>query len=751
MHPLSTSILKLTLFFLCIVIFTHTTFAQSSLSGTLRSKQNNTPISGATVSLLQNGLHDHTNSNGRFSFKNVRLPDSLRVSSIGYQSKTIYVVDSMSILQIIIEETPSELEQVIIMGNPLLASQLIKLDVDKTPLNSAQDILRKVPGLFIAQHAGGGKAEQIFLRGFDNDHGTDIAIQVDGLPVNMVSHAHGQGYADLHFIIPETIKDIDFGKGAYYADKGDFNTSGYVSISTFDHLDNNLIKVEGGSFNTMRAIAMINLLGKEAKNKNAYIASEFNYSDGPFDSRQNLNRTNFFSKYNQWINPKQYIGFQASTFSSGWNASGQIPELAVAKGLISRWGSIDPTEGGSTSRKNIAIAYKNFINEDSKWESNFFYSQYKFNLFSNFTFFLNDPVYGDEIQQTDDREIYGFDHKYSHNYKLANSNLTWFSGVGTRIDDIKTLRLSHVYHRDSLLNRLSDVSAFEVNIHAYINLDWQFGKWAINPALRVDHFIFNLHDHLQSIPVGHNAQANRVSPKLNFVYNQNNNIQYYLKSGMGFHSNDVRVVIDKNGRNILPYSLGGDFGAVLRPIHNMIIQPAIWYLFLENEFVYVGDEAVVEESGKTRRLGVDLSLRYQPFKWLYIDGDINYAHARAIEEPKGENYIPLVPSLTSTGGVSLMLTTGLSANLRYRYMKSKPATEDNSIIAKGYFVNDLMLAYGKKNWELTAQAQNLFNIKWNEAQFETETRLRNETMSVSDLCYTPGTPIYLKVGASIKI
>ena len=638
----------------------------------------------------------------------------------------------------------------IIIHNTDFRKQIMSVDLKKAPVNSAQDLLRKVPGLFIAQHAGGGKAEQIFLRGFDNDHGTDISVSSDGIPVNIVSHAHGQGYADLHFLIPETIKDIDFGKGSYYADKGDFNTSGYVNFTTFDRLEKNLFKLEGGSFNTFRAVTMINLLDKEVTDKNFYVASEFNYSDGPFDIKQNFNRINFLGKYSQWIDSKHYISVLGSTFSSGWNASGQIPERAVEQGIIGRWGSIDPTEGGSTSRTNFAVNYRYLPSEDEEISSNLFYSKYDFNLFSNFTFFLNDPDFGDEIEQTDNRSIYGFDNKYSRRFNLENSKITWTSGVGLRFDDIKDLQLSHVFQRDLLLDRLSDVSATEANVHAYTNIDWRVGKWTINPAVRVDHFIFSLHDRLNNLPAAQDASATRISPKLNISFAQNDNVQWYVKSGFGFHSNDVRVVVAQDGKDILPYSFGTDLGVILRPTANMIIQPALWHMYLQQEFVYVGDEAVVEPSGKTRRLGVDLSLRYQPFSWLYIDGDINYAHARAIEEPKGEDYIPLVPALTSTGGVAVKLPSGFSANLRYRYMDSKPAIEDNSIKAKGYFVNDLVLAYGKNSWEVNLQVQNIFDTKWNEAQFETETRLRNEPSSVSELCFTPGTPLAVKVGLSYK-
>lgn len=632
-----------------------------------------------------------------------------------------------------------------------IEKEMMRVDLTMAPVNTAQDLLRKVSGLFIAQHAGGGKAEQIFLRGFDCDHGTDVNISADGIPVNMVSHAHGQGYADLHFLIPETIEGIDFGKGAYYADKGDLNTAGYVNFTTFDQLPESMFKLEGGAFNTMRAMGMFNLLPVDENAKShAYIASEYNYTNGPFDVQQNFNRFNLMGKFNHRISNRSYLAIQASTFTSGWNASGQIPERAVKEGIISRWGSIDPTEGGSTSRSNLSLTYKHLIDETADWQSFFYYSRYRFNLYSNFTFFLNDPVYGDEIEQKDDRSIYGFDHKFTKTFELPHSSITWQSGAGLRLDDIYNLELNHVYRRDSLLGRMSYGTATETNLHAYTQMEWRKGKWAVTPAVRVDHFIFNYHNKLEPFPATKDQQATRVSPKLSFVYAAGRFAQWYLKTGMGFHSNDVRVVMQQAGKDILPFSAGADLGVILKPVKNLMIQPALWYLYLQQEFVYVGDEAVVEPSGKTKRMGADLGIRYQPWHWLYVDADVNYAHGRFTDEPKGTDYIPLAPELTSTGGVAVKLPAGFSANMRYRYMRSRPANEDNSVTAKGYFVNDLSLAYARPHWEFTIQAQNLFNTNWNEAQFETTTRLKNEAASVTELCYTPGTPFYLKAGVAVK-
>lgn len=739
---------KIVLLSFLILAFPLVIFAQV-VSGYVKTA-NGHPLDQVTVVLNKNGVHTHSMADGSFSLALRSFPDTLVVSHIGYKQFKKAITAAISNLSIFLEPEIPQLNQVVVSAKSV-EGQIMNIDLKMTPVNTAQDLLRKVPGLFIAQHAGGGKAEQIFLRGFDCDHGTDIRITADGLPVNMVSHAHGQGYADLHFLIPETIKDIDFGKGAYYADKGDLNTAGYVNFSTYDHIDNNLVKVEGGSFGTIRTAGMFNLLKQDNDTRrNAYVAAEYNYTNGPFDIKQAFNRVNVFAKYNERLNDRSYISIQASTFSSNWNASGQIPERAVADGFISRWGSIDSTEGGSTSRTNLALTYRYKISDKEDWQSLMYYSKYKFTLYSNFTFFLNDPVLGDEIAQKDERNIYGFDHKYTRRFQFANSDATWQSGLGLRVDDIADLELNHVYQRDTLLGRMTYGNGTETNINAYTSFEWHKGKWTINPAIRADHFIFNYHDKLLPALATQVQQATRISPKLNFLYTANNALQLYLKSGMGFHSNDMRVVVAQKGKDILPFSAGGDLGAVFKPFKGLIIQPVLWYLYLQQEFVYVGDEAVVEPSGKTQRMGADLAIRFQPLSWLYVDADVNYAHPRALNVPKNESYIPLAPTLTSTGGVAVKLPSGVSANLRYRYMKDRPANEDNSTIAQGYFVNDAVLAYTKKNWDFSIQLQNVFNVKWKEAQFDTETRLKNEPASVTEICFTPGTPFYLKAGVAVK-
>ena len=309
-------------------------------------------------------------------------------------------------LVIVLEEKRYQLDELIITEELNAMRTISKLDLNTSPVNSSQEVLRKVPGLIIGQHAGGGKAEQLFLRGFDVDHGTDVSISVDGMPVNMVSHAHGQGYSDLHFLIPETIQKIDFGKGPYYGQQGDFNTAGYVDFSTRDYLKDSQISMSVGDFNSLRTLGLFNLLGN-TKRQNAYLAAEYIATDGPFESPQNFNRLNLFGKYVIFSPENDKLSLTASHFTSRWDASGQIPQREVDNGNITRFGAIDDTEGGQTERTNFNVEFSKYISDDTRLKTNAFYSNYSFELYSNFTFFLEDPVNGDQIKQQEERHIFG--------------------------------------------------------------------------------------------------------------------------------------------------------------------------------------------------------------------------------------------------------------------------------------------------------------------------------------------------------
>ena len=722
-------------FLFFMLSFSFVNFAQIQ-KGIVKDSIGNT-IENAYITNVVSNTHAHTNEFGDFIIDKTNRGDVLLVSALGYKKQRFTI--SSNTCEIVLDDDIYKLEQVVIQSKLSAMNVISKIDLQTSPVNSSQEILRKVPGLFIGQHAGGGKAEQIFLRGFDIDHGTDIAISVDGMPVNMVSHAHGQGYADLHFVIPETIEKIDFGKGTYFANKGNFATAGYVAFQTKDKVENSKISIEVGQFNTLKTVGVFNLLDKN-RNENAYLATEFILTDGPFDSPQNFSRINLFGKYTSVFSDKSKISFTSSHFTSKWDASGQIPQRLVDNATLSRFGAVDDTEGGNTSRTNVNVTLIKPIDENTFVKSNAFYSNYQFELYSNFTFFLEDPINGDQIRQKENRNIFGFNSEWNKRY----TNSLFQFGIGLRSDNTKDTELSHTRGRYTTLETLKLGDIDETNGFSYANAEFDLGKLKINPAIRLDYFKFNYQDKLTPNFTTQSEDKVKFSPKLNFIYSVNKDFQLFLKSGLGFHSNDTRVVVAQTGKKILPTAFGADLGTIFKPISKLVLNAALWYLDLEQEFVYVGDAGIIEPSGKSKRVGIDLGLRYQLTDWLFFDTDINYAHARSSNEPKGQDYIPLAPDFTSTGGLNFTKLNGFSGGIRYRYLKSRPANEDNSIEAKGYMISDINLNYDYKNISFGIAVENILNTKWNETQFATESRLQNESQSVEEIHFTPGTPFFMK-------
>ncbi|TRX27760.1 TonB-dependent receptor [Flavobacterium franklandianum] len=701
--------------------------------------------------------HSHSNEFGSFSIDKTNPGDILEISALGFKKANFTLKNDNAVF--VLEKDIYSLDQVVIQPKLNAMNVISKIDLLTAPVNSSQEVLRKVPGLFIGQHAGGGKAEQIFLRGFDIDHGTDLNISVDGMPVNMVSHAHGQGYADLHFVIPETIEKIDFGKGTYYANKGDFATAGYVAFQTKEAVDKSIISVEMGQFNTFRTVGIFNLL-ENKKNQNAYFATEYVLIDGPFDSPQNFKRINLFGKYTSVLTDKSKFSIIVSRFSSKWDASGQIPQRLIDNGTISRFGSVDDTEGGITSRTNFNIAHIKPIDENTFIKSNVFYSNYQFELYSNFTFFLDDPINGDQIRQKENRNIYGLNTEINKKVKFNETNALFQLGFGFRADETTDTELSHTLNRSTTLDRMKLGDIDQTNIFSYLNAELEFGKLKINPAIRMDYFKFNYQDKLVATYKTQTENKVKFSPKLNFIYSQNANFQLYLKSGLGFHSNDTRVVVDNVGKDpralleqakqILPTAIGTDFGTIFKPFRRLVVNTALWYLQLQEELVYVGDAATVEISGRTKRMGIDFGLRYQLSDYLFLDTDLNYTYARSIDAPEGKNYIPLAPDFTATAGLNSSQYKGFSGGFHYRYLKARPANENNSIVAKGYMVSDLNINYEYKKGTIGITAENIFNTKWNETQFATESRLKNESQSVEEIHFTPGIPFFLKAKVTYR-
>ncbi len=736
----------------CMLLGVFMATSQTIVTGKVIDARSRQPLEAAHIS--EAGVETSnaiTDANGNFSIKVTRSSASVVTSFVGYKPATTTLSEGNSNIRIELQPDALMLQDVVVLsaGNSSKFTSLAKIDLDLKPVKNTQELLRVVPGLFVAQHAGGGKAEQIFLRGFDCDHGTDIQVSVDGMPVNMVSHAHGQGYADAHFIIPETINNIDFGCGPYYTQQGNLNTAGYVNFSTFTNIDKSRFQLEAGQYNTYRALAMLDVFKKNKDKQNAYIAGEFNYTDGPTINKQNFNRINIFGKYNYAFNSRTQLSASASAFTSKWDASGQVPTRAVEDGSIDRFGSIDPSEGGNTERYNASAKLLHTFKNNSVWENQAYYSRYIFNLYSNFTFFLNDDVNGDEINQKESRNIFGYLSKYNTTNNFGKLKIVTTYGAGFRYDATFNSTLAHVVKREFLDNiKKGDIN--EGNAFAYVGKQLSVGKWLLDVGVRYDYFHFDYLNKLTTTQQPAQSQS-IISPKLSIQYTFNKNVQLYVKGGKGFHSNDTRVVIANKGQEILPAAYGSDLGVILKPTKNLFINVAVWYLYLDQEFVYVGDDGNVEPSGKTHREGIDIIARYQFNQHWFANANVNLTKPRAIDVTKGQDYIPLAPTITSTGGLFYKNKTGFNGGLTYRYIANRAANEDYSITALGYTLLDGSINYTQPKYEIGLALENILNVKWNEAQFATESRLKNEPTgsSVTELNFTPGTPFFARLKLAV--
>ena len=793
------------LIFLLFIMFVSVSLAQSkgNIKGRIFDAGSGDGLQSVNVALLGTVLGASTDAEGRFMIQDV--PEGtykLTITTIGYElieesvsitgGETIELEFRLTSRLIDIGEILVEEERVYSAAS---SRSVRKFDLQTRPNRSAQEMLQMAPGLVIAQHAGGGKAEQIFLRNFDADHGTDVAVSVDGLPVNMVSHGHGQGYADLHFLIPDVVEGIEVNKGPYFAEHGNLATAGAVSFQTKDHIDENLVRIEGGEFATSRITMLAQIpipaagAGHGSEHQGAYLAGQFYQTDGPVESQQGFQRFNLFGKFHTHISENSRLAFSAGAFSSAWDASGQIPARAVEKGMISRFGAIDDLEGGTTARQNMNLQYTVHGANNSRFAIQSYLSNYDFKLFSNFTFFLDDSLDGDMIEQLDNRSIVGLNSRYEVPYQLGSTWAATLLGGGYRADDITVgLWQSPDRQRNKLLVD-SDIS--ERNFFLWIQQEFVFNpKFRIQAGLRGDYLTYNVQDRLDvadgnddtGLPHASGyTQQSILNPKLNMVFSPTNTLDVFVNGGSGFHSNDARnavisqriselyevgqrrglreqeieqSLLDRNfdpaqrGVETLPRALGAELGFRTRIGQRVNVSAAAWYLYLEREYVYVGDAGTTELSDPTRRRGIDLEARVRLLPWMWADADVNISAGEIQDAPEGENSIPLAPDFTSTGGFTFIHPSGVDGSLRYRHIGDRPANENNSVVAEGYTVLDLFLGYRWGKIKFLTTVENLFDAEWNEAQFDTESLLRGELESTSEIHFTPGNPRNIRLGIS---
>jgi outer membrane receptor protein involved in Fe transport len=640
-----------------------------------------------------------------------------------------------------VDEPPAEV--IVSVTRPISAASSFSVrdrDFQLRPIGSVQDILRVTPGLVLVQHSGGGKANQYFIRGFDADHGTDLALSIDGVPINLVSHGHGQGFSDTNFIIPEVVERVEITKGPYFVAQGDFATAGAVNLVSragFEHSSAGL-GISGSPGHGGIGYRALAIASPSLESTQATFAAEIGRSEGPFDNPDDWDKYKLFNKVTIGGDGDTRFSIGEMSYASNWHGSGQIPDRAVQEGLVSRYGSLDPSEGGNTARHQVFAQYRLTPTENSKFEALAYLANYRFNLFSNFTLYLNDPDRGDEIEQVDRRTFFGGRASYRVIHDLGSLRFDTTIGADGRNDDIHTELWNTVQRvRQNAVNS-NDID--ETFVGAYVNEEVSPFDWLrFDAGLRADFLSFAVDD-LLAPPSGAAATSgvgadHQLSPKASLVVtpvqNESTELDLYVNYGHGFHSNDVRGAFTDPAVTPLTRAVGEEFGARARLFQRWDIAAALWRLDLENETVWVGDEGTTEVGGATRRQGVEIETRYELTRWLAADLDLSLSRADSRDEAGNGDGLALAPKQTWSGGISARRELGPGtgrAGLRFYGIGERPASDDGVLVAPGFTQFDLHVGYRQRWFDVAVDIENLLNQTFRSAQFATTSRLPNEPL-----------------------
>jgi hypothetical protein len=652
---------------------------------------------------------------------------------------------------------PAQVPEVEVRGTREQADSASQVDFSQPELSlrprseRSGDLVEAVPGLLTAQHAGGGKADQYFLRGFDADHGTDVAFFVDGVPVNLPSHAHGQGFSDLHFVIPEMVVDLAGYKGTYFAQFGDFATAGAVSLRLADSVPEGFARAEVGQYGMGRALMVESpRLGEDWR---AVVAFEVAHQDGPFVHPEDLGRLNLYGRVTRAVGPRSKLSLTWMSYGSTWNASGQLPARAVcgesetqsapidASRCIGRFDSFDPSEGGRTLRHSAQVAWA--IRSDAADLTAMVYAvRYRFTLWSNFTFFASDAVHGDEIEQDDDRWVFGADIRARRHDHWGGMTFISTVGLQARRDSTED-QLWHDQAR-ARLSATSLDSVTESSLGVFLEEDAHVAPWMRFVAgARADRVDVNVVDHLASATGA--AGKTQLSPKWMAILTPAPALDFYADWGRGFHTNDARGVVQPTGAATLVVpATGYEVGTRVRPAAGLELTAAGFLLDLDSELVLDGDTGTTVPSGATRRYGIELTGRWRLGGWLFADAAATFTHAEYRRNAGNGTDVALAPTRTFSAGLGVMRKVGdltPFGSVRVKSIADRPATTDGSLVAQGYTVVNAEAGLRWRDFELRLDVLNLLDSKWREAQFATTSRLAWEPSAVTGINFTPGWPL----------
>ncbi|MRW92959.1 TonB-dependent receptor plug domain-containing protein [Duganella sp. FT80W] len=612
------------------------------------------------------------------------------------------------------------------------------------------ELLEFVPGMIVTQHSGDGKANQYFLRGFNLDHGTDFATYVDGMPVNMRTHAHGQGYSDLNFLIPELVQRIDYKKGPYFADEGDFASAGAAHIKLADHLEQGIASLSLGSYGYQRAVVADSF---QAGGGTLLYGLEVNRNNGPWDTPEKVRKYSATLRYSAGTADDGY-SVTAMAYHNTWNSTDQVPLRAVESGLIGRYGAIDPTDGGDSARYSLSCAMRK-RDGNVLFEMDAYVVHSSLDLFSNFTYLLSNEEDGDQFNQSERRTMAGFNLAQSWTSDLGGLPMRNKIGLQTRYDQLSPVGLYETVARVRTATVREDrVKESSAGLYAENVTQWQ--PWLRSLAgVRYDAYRFDVDSSIE----GNSGKASDhiASPKLSLIFGPWDKTEYFINYGKGFHSNDARGTTQtrlSDGSASTPVTplvptRGGELGLRTEIVPGLQSSLALWRLDIASELVFVGDAGETEASRASHRHGIEWNNHYIATPWLLFDLDLATSHARYTQDDPAGNYIPGAVNRVASFGVTVTDMGRWSGSFNLRHFGPRPLTEDNSVRSAS-----TTLAYARVGYQLSKRTRlsldvfNLFNKQASDIDYYYESRLSGESSAVSDIHFHPVEPRTLRLTLS---
>ncbi|HYE31475.1 MAG TPA: TonB-dependent receptor [Methylomirabilota bacterium] len=612
------------------------------------------------------------------------------------------------------------------------------------PLTKPAEILETIPGVIVTQHSGGGKANQYFLRGFNLDHGTDFATSLNGMPINMPSHGHGQGYSDLNFLIPELTYRVNYRKGVYHADQGDFSSAGAADIEYYDRLPQSIARIEGGSYGYGRALFASS---PEAGPGNLLYALETSHYDGPWTNPDDYQKFNGVVGYSQG---DQALGFSIKFlgYHGRWNSTDQIAERALDIPGFSRFDNLNPTDAGNSQRYSL-IGEWHRVSDTAATKLVAYGSYYDMDLWSDFTYFLTSPQ-GDQFEQLDERWLGGLNASHTIFSEIASHPVENTFGLQLRTDDIhnglfQSVQRSRADKLDYDGNPIPATTREDAIVQAslapyFMNKVQWAEKFRTTAGLRADFYHFDVES---DNPLNSGSESDAiVSPKAGLVLGPWADTEFYLNGGLGFHSNDGRGVTARvdpatgaaiDSADPLVRTYGAEFGVRTSGIRDLHSSVALWWLDIDSELLFIGDAGATEASRPSRRYGVEFANYYLLNDWLSMDADLSFSNARFRDSDPSGRHIPGSIETAITTGFTIRNLRNFFGGLHLRYFGPRPLIEDNTVRSSETLLLSSEIGYRfSKVWSLSAEVLNVLDRRDNEIEYYYASRLAGEPVGSAD-------------------